>query len=265
MSALADAAPSRGRFTWHELMTGDPAAAQTFYGRVFGWRFDPGEVGGRRYDVVLAGDVPVGGLLALDTAVQAGGAGPVWVGYVAVEALDAATGHVRDAGGKVLMDGMAIPGMGRFALVADPEGVPLYLMEYSAAPPPPAASFPPPPGTCAWNELAARDPDAAIAFHTGLNGWRQEGEMPMGELGSYRFLHHDDAMIGAVMPLGATAAQPGWAFYFVVPDIDAAAAAVREGGGAVIEEPVEIPGGSFSIVARDPQGARFGCVGPRLT
>lgn len=259
------ARPAHGTLTWHELMTPDPAAAQAFYGPLLGWRCDPGEAAGRRYDVLLAAGRPVGGMLGLDAAMQQDGAGPAWVGYVAVDALAAAMDKVRAGGGQVLMEGMAIPGMGRFALVANPDGVPLYLMEYDTAPPAPAASFPPPPGTCAWNELAARDPDAAIAFHTGLFGWRQEGDMPMGELGSYRFLHHDAAMIGAVMPLAGTATQPGWTFYFVVPDIDAAAAAVREGHGEVIEEPVEIPGGSFSLVARDPQGARFGLVGPRTS
>ncbi len=260
---MSAARPAHGTLTWHELMTPDPAAAQAFYGPLLGWRFDPGKVAGRRYDVMLAGEMPVGGMLALDAAMQRGGVGPLWVGYAAVDALAAATNKVREGGGQVLMDGMAIPGMGRFALIADPDGVPLYLMEYGTAPPTPAESFPPPPGTCAWNELAARDPDAAIAFHTGLLGWRQEGDMPMGELSSYRFLHHDDAMIGAVMPLAGEEAQPGWTFYFVVSDIDDAAAAVRAGGGKVTEEPSEIPGGSFSLVARDPQGARFGLVGPR--
>lgn len=255
----------RGTFTWHELMTTDREAAQAFYGPLLGWRFDPGEVAGRSYDAILADGVPVGGMLGLDAAMQQGGAGPLWVGYVAVDALTRAADAVRAGGGQVLMDGMAIPGMGRFALAADPEGVPLYLMEYDTAPPDAAATFPPPPGTCAWNELAARNPDAAIAFHTGLAGWRQEGDMPMGELGTYRFLHHDHAMIGAVMPLAGAATEPGWTFYFVVPDIDAAAAGVRASGGELIEEPVEIPGGSFSLVARDPHGARFGLVGPRLT
>lgn len=265
MSA-ADSGPSlRGSFTWHELMTTDREAAQAFYGPLLCWQFDAGEVAGRSYAVILANGVPVGGMLGLDAAMHQGGAGPVWVGYVAVAALDAAAAQVRAGGGQVLMDGMAIPGLGRFALIGDPDGVPLYLMEYDTAPPGPPATFPPPPGTCAWNELAARHPDAAIAFHTGLFGWRQEGDMPMGELGSYRFLHHDAAMIGAVMPVAGREAKPGWTFYFVVPDIDAAAAAVRAGGGEVTEEPGEIPGGSFSLVARDPEGARFGLVGPRRT
>lgn len=85
----------------------------------------------------------------------------------------------------------------------------------------------------------------------------------MGEHGAYRFLHHDDAMIGAVMPVGDKGMKPGWTFYFVVPDIDAGVAAIRAGGGEVLHDPVEIPGGDFSVSAVDPQGAGFGLVGPR--
>lgn len=263
----APAAPDlcRGAITWHELMTTDPQSAMAFYGTVFGWRFDAGEVAGRRYSVILAGEVPIGGMLGLDVGMRAGGAAPVWVPYVAVEALGSAGESLRGLGGRMTMEGMAIPGMGPFALAADPEGVPFYMMAYESAPPGRAALCPPAPGQCAWNELTARAPDRAIAFYTGLFGWRQEGELPMGDLGSYRFLHHDDRMIGAVMPAGDPGKPAGWTFYFTVPDIDAGAEAVRAGGGTVLHDPVEIPGGDFSVTAADPQGAVFGLVGPRLS
>jgi hypothetical protein len=249
-----------GAVTWHELMTGDPAAAKAFYGPLLGWRFDSGEVGGRSYDVILAGDAAIGGMLGLDD----GAPPPVWAAYVAVEALEAASAAVRASGGTLTMEGLAVPGMGRFALAADPEGAPFYMMEYDIALPGPGVSVPPAPGHWAWNECAARDADRAIAFYTGLFGWRQEGELPMGEQVSYRFLHHEDRMIGAVMPVGDTGMTPGWTFYFVVPDIDAGAAAIRAGGGTVLHDPVEIPGGDYSLSAADPQGAVFGLVGPRL-
>ena len=54
-----------------------------------------------------------------------------------------------------------------------------------------------------------------------------------------------------------------WTFYFRVADIDEGAAAIAANGGAVILDPVEIPGGDYSLVATDPQGAVFGLVGSR--
>jgi hypothetical protein len=55
-----------------------------------------------------------------------------------------------------------------------------------------------------------------------------------------------------------------WSFYFRVPDIDAAVETVKASGGTLLMEPVEIPGGEYSLNALDPQGAAFGLVGPRL-
>jgi predicted enzyme related to lactoylglutathione lyase len=54
-----------------------------------------------------------------------------------------------------------------------------------------------------------------------------------------------------------------WRFYFVVPDIDEAAAKVASAGGTLLNGPHPIPGGDLMIVASDPQGAVFGAVGPR--
>ena len=49
----------------------------------------------------------------------------------------------------------------------------------------------------------------------------------------------------------------------VIADIDVAAAKITAGGGHILDGPHEIPGGEFSLQARDPQGAAFGLVGPR--
>jgi predicted enzyme related to lactoylglutathione lyase len=54
-----------------------------------------------------------------------------------------------------------------------------------------------------------------------------------------------------------------WTYYIGVDDIDRAAAATTAGGGRILQGPMEIPGGEFSLNAIDPQGASFGLVGPR--
>ncbi len=117
-------------------------------------------------------------------------------------------------------------------------------------------------GHAVWCELSAADPDSALAFYRTAFGWKQEGAMPMGELGDYRFLQAGELGFGALMGV-MPGASPGWQFYFHVPDIDAAAQRVRAGGGDIVQEPIEIPGGDYSLVARDPQGAGFGLVGAR--
>ena len=87
--------------------------------------------------------------------------------------------------------------------------------------------------------------------------------MDMGEMGTYRFIQRGDVMIGAVMPLMEGMPVSAWTYYIGVDDIDRSHAAVTANGGAVTNEPMEIPGDEFGMDAVDPQGAPFGLVGPR--
>ena len=157
-----------------------------------------------------------------------------------------------------------IPDVGRFAFVADPEGVMFYVMrgasdEVSQA----FASVKPMDGHCAWNELSTTDPAKAVDFYTSQFGWRQEGDMDMGPMGKYLFLHHGPGMIGAIMPRMPQMPVSAWTYYFRVPDIDAAVEAITTNGGKALHEPHEIPGGEFMVNGQDPQGASFALVGKR--
>lgn len=250
-----------GDFVWYELLTSDPGGAAAFYGRVLGWRVRPfaGSVPG--YSYFEAGGEGVAGLMQAPE--HENDLSPAWHGYVAVDDLDAALDSAGRAGGSVRMAPMEIAGVGRIAMLADPQGVPIYAMRPADGMR--SVSFQPNTvGHCAWNELVTTDQEAALAFHTAQFGWTRGDVMPMpGSEGGYRFLEKDGAMIGAVMNRMAPDQPIGWTFAFRVDAIDEAAGAVTEGGGAVRFGPAEIPGGEFVVNATDPQGARFMLVGPR--
>jgi catechol 2,3-dioxygenase-like lactoylglutathione lyase family enzyme len=69
-------------------------------------------------------------------------------------------------------------------------------------------------GAFIWYELMTRDPDAAKAFYDDVVGWnigqRLPGDMPMGDIGMYRFLDHCGARIGAVSPYIGEGGSPAW-------------------------------------------------------
>lgn len=253
---------SHGEWIWFELLSDDPDAAQAFYGDVVGWTVKSSGTPDMDYRLLSAPDGEVAGLMKRPEGM---GAAPVWLGYIGVDDVDASVATIEAAGGTTHMPATTMPGVGRMAMLTDPQDVAFYVMrgesdEASRAFSQEAGHSL---GHVVWCELSAPDPDAALTFYRGAFGWGQEGAMPMGELGDYRFLQAGEIGFGALMgvvPGGA----PGWQFYFHVPDIDAAAERVRAGGGTILQEPEEIPGGDYSLVARDPQGAGFGLVGSRL-
>ncbi len=248
---------------WYELMTNAPDAAQDFYGKVMGWEFQkpPGGLE-RDYRTFSADGEGVGGVMkAPDDASFA----PIWAVYFGVSEVDAMAAKVKDLGGSIYMEPQDIPGVGRFAFVADPQGAMFYLMR-GGSDQDSTAFAPTKTGHCCWNELVTSDQTAALDFYAKLFGWKKTGAMPMGDNGDYTFFGKDDVeMLGAMMNAQMAGGKPFWNFAFNVPDIDAAKSAVEGGGGSVTHGPLELPGdqGDWMIQADDPQGAKVMFVGKR--
>ena len=251
----------QGDFIWYELLTRDIDAAAAFYGEAIGWQVQDSGMPGMDYRLFVAPDgAMVGGLMAMPDGMPP----PTWLGYVAVDNVDATAADYVAAGGTQHMPPTTLPGVGRMAMLTDPQHAALYIMRSESTET--STVFQPAdratPGHFVWNQLMAADPDAAIAFYRDRFGWRQEGSMPMGAFGDYKFLQSGDLGIGAAMGM-VPGGRPGWQYFIHVADIDAAAARIAARGGEVLQGPDPIPGGSFSVVASDPMGARFGLVGAR--
>ena len=243
-------------FVWYELMTSDAPAAANFYAKVVGWQAEDSGVPGMAYTLFKVGDAQVAGLMATPDALQAMGVPPSWGGYIAVDDVDAMQARVLQAGGKVIRPAGEIPGVGRFAVVTDPQGAPFSLFKPNRSDPPP---MPPAnaPGTVGWHELRAVDGPAVWDFYASLFGWTKGEALPMGPLGTYQIFEIDGVPCGAIMTKEADQPNPAWRFYFRVADIQAAAQAVQRLGGTITMGPAEVPGGSWVLNARDPQGAVF--------
>jgi predicted enzyme related to lactoylglutathione lyase len=256
-----------GDFIWYELMTGDVASAKAFYAGLLGWSFTTHDLDAMDYHEFAAGDAAVGGFMAIDKQMAEGGAMPMWAGYIFVENVDKAADAVASEGGAVYLPPFDVPDVGRIAFVADPQGAPFYIMTPASDEGPSLAfsAYQPAIGHCAWNELATSDPDAAKHWYGKLFGFVKDGSMDMGELGEYEFLRNagQDFGFGAVMRKPAEMPVSMWFFYFRVADIDVAVEYIKANGGQIIVEPMEIPGGDYSLNGMDPQGAVFSLVGPR--
>ncbi|CAN5864397.1 VOC family protein [soil metagenome] len=250
----------RGKFVWYELMTTDAEAAKGFYTDVVGWSTAPFEGAPIPYTMWQKGESAVGGVMGLPDEARQGGVPPHWLGYVAVPDVDAAAARAKELGGRVVHGPEDIPNVGRFAILADPQGA--MLAAFRGSQEMPGEDSEPAAGDFSWHELATTDHEGAFDFYSDLFGWEKQQAMDMGDGFVYQMYGFGEKMLGGMY--NKPAEQPGspaWLYYTVVDDLDAAVQKVEKNGGKIIVEPMEVPGGSRVAVGIDPQGAAFGLHG----
>ncbi len=255
-----------GKPCWFELDTarGGLAGARSFYADVLGWSVADSGMEGFTYLLASHGGDMVAGMMEYPPDCPE--APPGWLVYLDVDDCDAAAEKIRALGGQVHKAPADIPGTGRFAVVADPQGAVFGILQ-------PLPMDPQPPVEAgAWNqqkeshgnwiELMSSDPAAGFDFYAELMGWTKGDGMDMGPMGTYQLFRWNGADIGGMMALGDSPV-PCWLPYFGVNGVEAAIARITKAGGTVLHGPVEVPGSAFIAMARDPQGAHFAIVGPK--
>jgi predicted enzyme related to lactoylglutathione lyase len=114
------------------------------------------------------------------------------------------------------------------------------------------------PGTPCWVDLGSPDLEAAVGFYSGLFGW-EVPELPnSAEMGGYRRAKKNGIDVAGMMPLMQEGQPPAWSSYVAVADADATATAVKEAGGTVMAEPMDVADLGRMAVFADPTGAVFG-------
>ena len=105
-----------GALCWCELDTTDTASAQKFYTGLFGW----GAKVSPEYTEWQMNGTSIGGLMKIPK--EWGPVPPNWLVYFASDDVDATAAKAAKAGGKTIVPPGDIPDMGRFAVLADPQG-----------------------------------------------------------------------------------------------------------------------------------------------
>jgi predicted enzyme related to lactoylglutathione lyase len=121
---------THGAFYWNELMTTDPVAAAAFFKGLIG--YDVSEMpmpdgDGGTYRVLMKDGKPMGGIMGMAPGLPPG-VPPHWTSYLAVDDVDASTANLRKLGGHVIRAPWDVPGVGRIAIVTDPQGAVLGLI-----------------------------------------------------------------------------------------------------------------------------------------
>lgn len=115
-----------GTVCWADLNSKDPGTASRFYSTVFGWKVDPG-TDGSGYLHIKNGENFIGGMPPVHF--QDPNAPSHWLLYFQAEDCDASTSKAQQLGAKVLAGPMTMEGVGRWSVIADPQGAVLALFQ----------------------------------------------------------------------------------------------------------------------------------------
>jgi predicted enzyme related to lactoylglutathione lyase len=112
-------------FVHVELNTTDLERAKTFYGSLFDWKLADMPMPDGTYTMIDVGDGTGGGMLKHPMP----GAPSMWLPYVLVDDVRAATEKAKSLGASVVKDVTEIPEMGAFTIILDPTGAALGLWQ----------------------------------------------------------------------------------------------------------------------------------------
>jgi predicted enzyme related to lactoylglutathione lyase len=240
-----------GKFVWFEHNTTDVGKAKGFYGELFGWGVQSLSMGETSYEMITAGETPIGGYVKLE-----GKGAPHWTSYVSVEDVDATAKKIVAAGGKVLAPAFDVPTVGRMSQVADPQGASFWIMRGTED----APDAPPAAGRFFWNELWARDGKKAAAFYRDVLGYTVK-DAPMPD-GTYHVLEAGGGPRAGIMTSPDAKAPPAWLPYVAVDDCDATLAKARKLGASIQLPATDVPEVGRFAVLRDPNGAAIAVIKP---
>jgi uncharacterized protein len=244
-----------GKVIFVELVTPDLAAAEKFYGGLFGWTFRDTQAGAIRYAEASLDGHTVAGMVHRD--MPAGERRqPAWLTFIAVRDVDAAKAAALKNGAKVLFEPHTIPNRGREAVFTDPQGATFAVLASTSGDPPDELADP---GEWIWSSLITSDPDADAAFYQNLFDY-EVFDLP-ADPGLQHLMVATDSYARASMnslPANKPNMHPHWLNYVRVDDaVQAAAKAVALGGRVLVEPRIDRHGGRVALVA-DPMGAPFG-------
>ena len=246
-----------GKVIWQDLLTDTPQQTEAFYGGLFGWEFEP-LGGGVNYTLIRHRGHLIGGLVD-QNRLPATADISQWVVAMSVADIGEAVQTVADAGGEVFTPATSLGERGDIAVVADPTGALLALLQTRDGDPV-DANADPATGDFLWRELWTVEVDRAARFLTRLAPFAVESiEIDAADKSvAYRLLKTADLPRAGVRTTPVPQMPPMWVSYLRVADqIELAAilAKVPGLGGEILVPALARPGGGYVAVIAGPSGA----------
>lgn len=261
MSEAADhPTPAPGAPCWVSLPVRGLAAAQEFYGGLFGWEFESGPGGLGPYVRAYVKGEPVAGMSERQAGTDQ--LRVTWLPFWASGDADATAADIRDHGGTVAVGPVEWEAEGRAMIASDTAGAAFGVWEGTRRFGWRVAEVGVT-GIPVWYELIVREAWSAEAFYREVFG-----HDPLAEASApdYLTLRLEGQPIADVLGVGDRLSRdrgPHWKTYFAVEDPDAAVSTAVRLGGRTVRPPHESPYGRTATLA-DPEGAHFSVISRRL-
>jgi len=241
-----------GRFCWNELLTSDEAGATKFYTAVFGWQTGEYPGAGTKYTLWKNQGTDIGGLMKRPMETIP----PQWLPYISVADADATAKRASEAGGKVTAPPFDVPTVGRIAILQDPQGAALGIIQ-------PVQKH----TTCGanqivWSDIPVKDLDRAIQFYSAVLGAPIKKEQHEG-MAFATLPHAGEHGVSGCLTTGCEGnksepSQQGPLLYFNCQGrLDQAIAAVEPNRGKVLQPKHPIGPYGFRAVVLDSEGNRI--------
>lgn len=254
-----------GRFEWADLITGNVNSAERFYTGLLGWSASgPQTPAGyvsehsdkhHTYVVLYSNGVPVAGLVSRTRG--AADRPARWIPYVAVSSIDTTLHEVDSLNCRIVSHVRDVPDRGRQAVIQDPEGAVLGLLQSSSGDLPDEA---PQDGQWAWYELFSANPTDASSFYKQAFLYGFE-DSPSGEANHYVLTVGGHPVAGIEsLPSDVPNATADWIGFVKVSGLDGMLGRVQQLGGTVIEPAQSGAGHTRFALVSDPTGGVFGLV-----
>jgi uncharacterized protein len=116
-----------GTLCWADLSTPDPDRAKQFYEKLFGWKITPGQNDTSGYLHIKNGEEFIGGIPPAQH--RDPHSPPHWLSYFLVNDVDATAKKGAELGGRMYLPPMSLENVGRFAVLADPQGAAFAIFQ----------------------------------------------------------------------------------------------------------------------------------------
>ncbi|MEU5317829.1 VOC family protein [Streptomyces sp. NPDC021056] len=239
---------------WADAMFSDVEGAKSFYGDVLGWTFGEASSEYGNYTQAYSN----GKAVAAVVPPMPGQEGQSqWCLYLASPDAAATAGKIRDNGGEVLMEPMAVGDFGTMCLGRDPSGAVFGVWQAGQHEGFEAIGEP---GAYAWAEVFTREPAKTDEFLTAVFPYRAK-QMEDDAIDFRIFDIGENTVLGRMkMTDDFPPEVPSYVnVYFAVSDCDDAVAKATKLGGVLRFGPMSSPFGRFAALT-DPQGASFSVI-----